>query len=113
MGIFSFRRPFDYTSKSPGPFTRLFTGSFDPVIAPLWATYFEDQGNVSYRSTNNSNVLDQFTRMITDADSGIGDYKPTLAIILTWKESSRPSSADAFPIIVPVRPEAICVLVLG
>ena len=82
-GILSFRTPFS-SAESPEPFTRLFTGSFDPLIASLWAIY--EDGYVSYRLTNNTEILDQLAAMIFDA--GIGNYQPTLAVIVTWEEDA-------------------------
>ena len=82
-GILSFRRPFS-SAESPEAFTRLFAGSFDPLIASLWAIY--EEGYVSYRLTNNTEILDQLSGMINDA--GIGNYHPTVAVIVTWEEDA-------------------------
>ena len=85
-GLLSFREPFT-AAENPGQFivTRLFT---NPFIAPLWTTDYKlanEIRQISYRSTNNTEVLDRLSWMINREDLGISNYRPTLAIILTWR----------------------------
>lgn len=71
---------------SPEPFTRFFTGSFDPMIALLWGMYSNFREiQVFYRQTNNTEVIDRLARMINGIDPGSEDYRPTLAVIVTWQ----------------------------
>ena len=106
-GILSFRTPLDSVG-SPRPFTRLFTGSFDPLIAPLWSNYvLLEDGHVSYRPTNNTEDLDRLARMISfGIDSGIANYRPTLAVIVTWLEFIADRARGSIcPVPVPVSPK--------
>ena len=57
---------------------------------------------MSYRLTNNTEILDQLAGTIFDA--GIGNFQPTLAVIVTWKENapfSIPSGLQA--IFIPLQ----------
>lgn len=59
-----------------------------PVIAPRWTDWtFKETGSIYYRETRDQTTLDQVAEMIADVNPGLGDYQPTLAVIVTWFEA--------------------------
>ena len=69
----SFQRPFS-SIESPGPSLQL--NYYGYVLPDL---------RVFYRSTNNTEILNEFARIINGAVAGIESYQPTLAVIVTWE----------------------------
>lgn len=64
------------------------TGPFVPLIAPLWADFnFRDAGRIYYRVTNDSSTLDAVAEAISDTNDLYAEYKPTLAVVVTWFQS--------------------------
>ena len=62
---------------------------------------------MSYRPTNNTEVLDRLARMINfGIDSGIANYRPTLAVIVTWLEFIADRARGSISLFsVPVSPK--------
>lgn len=57
-------------------------------MAPAWTDWtFLHTGSLYYRATEDRATLDQVVEMITDVNPGLGDYQPTLAVIVTWFEA--------------------------
>lgn len=64
------------------------TGPFVPLIAPLWADFnFRDAGRIYYRVTNDSSTLDTVAEAISGKNDLYTEYKPTLAVVVTWFQS--------------------------
>ena len=60
-----------------------------PVIAPLWTDLnFAFTGSIYYRVAEDFETLDRVVEMLTDVNLELSDFRPTLAIIVTWFESS-------------------------
>lgn len=58
-----------------------------PLIAPLWAhTIPALSGSVYHRVSQDSRTLEQVALMITEKNQGLGDYSPSIAVIISWFE---------------------------
>lgn len=56
-----------------------------PLIAPLWADFnFRDSGNVFYRIDTNMDTLDRVAEIIANSNPIYGDFRPTMAVVVTW-----------------------------
>ena len=63
-----------------------------PVIAPLWTDLtFAINGLIYYRIAEDLATLDQVSEMLSDFHL---DFHPTLALIVTWFESSHYRSSS-------------------
>ena len=64
-----------------------------PTIAPLWADFdFSDVGTIYYRVVTESKdpaTLEEAKNMVTNFNEDLSDYRPTLAVIVTWFEAER------------------------
>ena len=64
-----------------------------PVIAPVWADLnFTSEGLLYSRSSQDAGILDRVGGMISDVNPALSDYKPTLAVVVTWFEAKIVSS---------------------
>ncbi len=59
-----------------------------PLVAPLWADFnFRDSGTIFYRLVSDSGTLDAVADVISNLNSNYMDFRPTLAVIVTWFQS--------------------------
>ena len=81
-GLISFIN--EFSSYIPEPLSNFFPF---PIIAPLWMDLNPvDAGLVYYRTTMNASILERVVEMITDINSNYSDYRPSLAVIVTWDD---------------------------
>ena len=60
-----------------------------PLIAPLWADFnFRDSGNIYYRLTADSESLETVADVITRLNPNYSHFRPTLAVVVTWFQST-------------------------
>ncbi len=56
-----------------------------PFIAPLWANLdFFFSGTVYARYSTDQSTLEQVARLIMNVNSALNDYRPRLAVVITW-----------------------------
>ena len=61
-----------------------------PTIAPLWADFdFSEVGSIYYRVTDDPVTLKDVRDMVTDFNEELLDYRPSLAVVVTWFEAER------------------------
>ena len=59
------------------------------MIAPLWADFnFRNGGTLYYRIEVKQNVLDMISEKLAAQNQDYEAYSPTLAVIVTWFEST-------------------------
>ena len=58
---------------------------FLPLIAPLWADFnFRDSGTIFYRVATDAATLNQVTDALCARNTLYADFRPTLAVVVTW-----------------------------
>ena len=56
-----------------------------PIVASLWTPFIEqNQGRIYRRITNDSLALSWVREIILSRNPDLGDYQPTVAIVVTW-----------------------------
>ena len=61
---------------------------FLPLIAPLWADFnFRDSGTILYRLATDNKTLATVTEIIRNSNTNYSEFRPTLAVIVTWLQS--------------------------
>lgn len=84
-GLLSFEEGFDSYIVSRFPRT---APSSVPLIAPLWADFnFRDAGTLYYRVTTEARTLDAAVEYIEYRNAIYGEYRPTMAVVVTWFQS--------------------------
>lgn len=59
-----------------------------PLIAPLWADFnFRDSGIIYYRLATDRNTLEAVADVITSLNPNYSEFRPTLAVVVTWFQS--------------------------
>lgn len=77
-----------FNSYNPSSFPRT-SPPILPLVAPIWADFnFKSSGTIYYGVHENDDISDHITSMIARSNSDFLDYTPTLAIIVTWFQSS-------------------------
>lgn len=65
------------------------SGSLFPLIAPLWADLnFRQGGTLYYRVTEEREFLGSVAERIADKNAAYGRYRPKLAVVATWFQST-------------------------
>ena len=57
-----------------------------PVIAPLWSIY-NSGGEIFFRTSNDSALIDRMVEVITNSNSNYSSYRPKLVIVGTWNQT--------------------------
>ena len=71
-----------------------------PTIAPLWADFdFSEVGSIYYRVTDDPVTLKYVRDMVTDYNEELLDYRPSLAVVVTWFEAERYEDASGVNVI--------------
>ena len=84
-GLISFESSFD--SFAPTPLPRG-VPPFIPLIAPLWADFdFRESGNIFYRVSSDNSLLEAIVMAMALENSAYMDFRPTLAVVITWFQS--------------------------
>lgn len=64
------------------------TAPFVPLIAPFWEDFnFRDTGTIFYRVTTDSSMLDTLAEVVARESTLYANFRPTLAIFVTWFQS--------------------------
>ncbi len=59
-----------------------------PLIAPLWADFnFRDSGTIFYRLATDNSTLDNVASIIGDRTPNYAEFRPTLAVVVTWLQN--------------------------
>ena len=66
-----------------------------PLVAPLWADFnFRDSGTIFYRVTTDNSTLEAVIGVIRSLNSNYSNFKPTMAVVVTWLQSELLRSTD-------------------
>ena len=58
-------------------------------MAPLWTDLdFSSRGLIYYRISQDPDILSQVVGMIAAVDSGLSEYQPTQAVVVTWFDAT-------------------------
>ena len=81
-GLLSFEYEFtDYRACAP-------PCSLVPIVAPMWVDLdFSHRGHIYYRASQDTALLEEVAGMIAEVNGGLGDFHPTLAVVVTWFEA--------------------------
>ena len=91
-GLISFESGFDSFETTSLPRS---DPPFIPLIAPLWGDHdFRDSGTIFYRVISDSSLLEAVVRAITLQNPGYTDFRPTLAVVVTWFQTQFFASED-------------------
>ena len=83
------------------------SGELFAMIAPLWADFnFRNGGTLYYRIEDKQTVLDRISEKLVAQNQDYKSYRPTLAVIVTWFESTL-FQGDIVVSIIMYKPENI------